>query len=431
MAMEPINLFGRELDRPAVARRMREITPKVELDAPYDDGWRELTATFGPIWNRKRLTIRYDPDYCSEPNWSRQLEGMRGYFSRFPETPRKVRALMLTHTFKFSLATDFRPDAARMDDPRVQALLAVAEVLDGVLITPSALLDARGRVLFGADGAAMEDPGARWPRVIYEVEVDAARAPAGAHSARAPVSADADEEHDPDPAATAPDAARVAVRALALAALADRAFLDDEPDRRSLSERHGGLVSWARKAGAEAEMEPEERAVLLAPPGTLEPGQQANATWRLEGLGVLLWALNRGDIPPHDQEAHAQTLFETAGVLRADAARELLAAPALRPRDEIAALRMRLFALNWRITEYHISRQVMDFARFAATAWFGPLDITGLPLVEGDLAIGGMRIDVTPPRELARTRSIVHERHLAANWLWEGPELYSRTDVST
>jgi hypothetical protein len=429
--MEPINVFGRELDRAAVARRMREMTPKMELDAPRDDGWRELKATFGPLWSRKRLTIRYDPDHCSEPNWSRQLEGMRGYFSRFPETPRKERALMLTHTFKFALATDFRPDAARMDDPRVQALLAVAEVLDCVLFTPSALLDARGRVLFGADGAAMEDPAAQWPRVIFEVKVDPARAPAGAHAARAFVSPEADEEDDPDPAATAPDAARVAIRALALAALADRAFLDDVPDRRSLAERHGALVSWAREAGAEAEMEPGEREVLLAPPGTLEPGQQANATWRLEGLCVLLWALGRGDIPPHDREAHAQTLFEAAGVLRADAARELLAAPALRPRDEIAALRMRLFALNWRITEYHIRRQAMDFARFAATAWFGPLDITGLPLVEGDLAIGAVRIDRASPRELARARSIVHERHLAANWLWEGPELYSETDVST
>ena len=43
-AMEPINMFGRELDRAAVARRMREITPNVELDAARDDGWHELTA---------------------------------------------------------------------------------------------------------------------------------------------------------------------------------------------------------------------------------------------------------------------------------------------------------------------------------------------------------------------------------------------------
>ena len=178
-------------------------------------------------------------------------------------------------------------------------------------------------------------------------------------------------------------------------------------------------------------MEEYEREVLLARPGALDPELQLYAQWRVEGLCVLLWALGRAELPPHDHEVDPQTLLAAAGVLNADAARDLLAAPALRPRDEIETLRKRLFALHWRVTEYRIRGTAIDFAHFAATAWFGPLDITGLPLVEGDLAIGGKRIDRAPHQAFGRVQSIVHERHLAANWLWEGPELYSDTDVST
>ena len=73
----------------------------------------------------------------------------------------------------------------------------------------------------------------------------------------------------------------------------------------------------------------------------------------------------------------------------------------------------------------------MDFARFARTCWFGPLDLGGVPLVEGDLAIKGERIDRAPPGAFSSAHSAAQERHQAANWLWEGPERYSDASVAT
>lgn len=415
--MEPISLFGRELDRAAVAGRMRQLAASVALDPPHDDAWRTLTATFGRLWGKKTLTLTYDPAHCSEPEWPRQMDGMRGYFSRFPDTPAKQKAMMLTHTFGFVLGTAMTPDARSRDDPRFHALLAVAELLDGVLFTPSALLDARGRVLFSAHGAAVEDPAAQWPRVIFRVKVPAAGPPG--------------PEEEAAVGETAPGAGRVAVRALALAALTLRGMMDGDGSRVATTESHERLVRWAREVGAEAEMEPEEREVLLAPPGRLPRQVQVNAIWRLEGLGVLMWALGRFELPPHDRVVDSQALWQAAGMMDADAARALLAAPALHPRDEIAALRKRLLALHWRLREYGIRRRVMDFAGWAATAWFGPFDLTGIPLAGGDLAIGGVRIDRAPQDGFNTVQSIARERHLAANWLWEGPELYSMADEST
>jgi hypothetical protein len=73
----------------------------------------------------------------------------------------------------------------------------------------------------------------------------------------------------------------------------------------------------------------------------------------------------------------------------------------------------------------------MDFAEFARTCWFGPLDITAFNLVEGDLTIRGVPIDQVDPGLFGAVHSAAMERHQAVNWLYEGPGLYSLADVST
>ncbi|MBY0458304.1 MAG: hypothetical protein K2V38_13265, partial [Gemmataceae bacterium] len=141
MAQEPINIFSRLADPAGVVRLLRERAPKAAVDGP-DDDWREATATFGKGKKKTTLTFRNDPEYYSEPGWSQQMAGMRGYFSRFPDSPRKERALMLTTTFAFSLAAIFEPDFDPEGDPRLSLLFEVTELLDGVLFTPSSLRDA-------------------------------------------------------------------------------------------------------------------------------------------------------------------------------------------------------------------------------------------------------------------------------------------------
>jgi hypothetical protein len=163
----------------------------------------------------------------------------------------------------------------------------------------------------------------------------------------------------------------------------------------------------------------------------LDERDQVNSTWRLEGLVVLAWALRRFEMPPHDQLVELNPLWKSLGFLDAKAAKSLLAKPTLRPRQEISTLRNRLFALHWRLRNFHIKPEVMDFADFARTCWFGPLDVTGLPLIKGDLALRGHRLDRAPPDLLSSAHSAAQERHQAANWLWEGPERYSEASVAT
>ena len=99
----------------------------------------------------------------------------------------------------------------------------------------------------------------------------------------------------------------------------------------------------------------------------------------------------------------------------------------LRVDESLKALRdfVRSTALDFvRVTE-------TSFGDYDQTAWFSAEEVAKLPLVEGDLAIRGVRVDKASPDDFSIARSIAHERHLAANWLCEGPEKYSATDVST
>jgi hypothetical protein len=417
MTNEPINVFAREADPAGVARRLRELDPSVKLDGP-DDDWRTATVTFGRLWMKRRLTFIYDPAYHAEPSWSQQMNGMRGYFQRFPESPRKQMAVMIPTTFRYSLATRFEPEHASDSDPRLAAVMAVAEHLDGVIFTPSALRDARGRVLFGAGGEASEDADATWPRVVAQVNVSATD--------------EGDESEDDDePAPEPPSAERVARRALALAAVTARAMMEYEASSDGAPHWHRKLLGWVGEIGIGDELEPAERAVLDAPPGALDPQTHASSTWRLEGLAVLAWALGRFDLPRYDEQVEPNPLWESLGLLGVEEARALMASATLRPREEIGALRGRLFAVHWRLRDYSIRPQAMDFAEFARTCWFGPLDITGLALADGDVALQGERLDRADPEALTGTSSIAHERHLALNWLCEGPALYSDASVAT
>jgi hypothetical protein len=424
MAMEPITLFARLADPAGVARRLREVAPDVAIDGP-DENWRKAVVTFGKGRRKQTLTFNHDPDYYAEPGWSRQMDGMRGYFSRFPDSPSKSRVMALTTTFRFSLGAIFDPDFDPAGDPRLDILFAVAEGVDGVLFTPSGLRDAQGRILFSADGPDEEDPDAVWPRVVGQVSMTTG-AGAEMHERSRPRNSDEDEG-----AATAPSAARVARRALALTAVTVRAILEQDPKGKNTAAVYKELLAWVKATGIDDEFEPDEREVVHRRPGKLTDRQQIDSTWRLEGLVVLAWALGRFEVPPHDQLVDFNPLWQSLGWSEPEAAKAGLVAASLRPRAEIMALRNRLFALHWRLRNFRIRPEVMDFAEFARTCWFGPLDTTGLPLIDGDLGIGGERLDRADPGHRSTTHSAAQERHQAVNWLYEGPETYSEASVAT
>lgn len=423
MDSPPIMIFGRIDDLAVVAHALRELAPNVEIDGPDDDWETAVLQLEGAT-----LQFNFDPDYHAEPNWSTQMSGMRGYFSQFPETDRKERVMMLTTCLSLGIAAVAEPGFNWDGDPRLQVVSAIATVVDGVMFLPGCLLDAEGRVLFGAGGEDEEDPEAEWPRVAAQVSVEE---PFGAALHEISQQRQVDPVDDDDRAAEPPTAARVARRAMALGAVTLRGILERDADQPQAADTYRDMTDWLYGLDINVELEPDEWAIIQRPLGNLEQQLMINSVWRLEGLVVLAWSLGLFEIPPHDELAAPNPLWQSLFAFDVDGAKALLDGASLRPREEIREQRDRFFAVHWRLRNYHLTPKTMDFVEFARTAWFGPLDVSGLPIVEGDLAVQGERLDRADEEAMALSHSASKERHQAANWLWEGPLLYSEASVAT
>lgn len=237
-----------------------------------------------------------------------------------------------------------------------------------------------------------------------------------------------DDEDIPDPEPPLP--ARVARRALVLSALCCRSGIEDDADNPEAEAFRRDVLAWLEEVGASEEAEPEERAVLSAPLGTLTERQVIDCGWRAEGLGVLAWALGRCDLPSYQTTVSAPDVADTIDFMKPEAARMIDGAK-LRDSEQLETLAERLLALHWRLRQFSLNPEHMDFESFARTAYFGPLDVGGLDLVRGDLAVDGRPLMDVGESRWNECMSIARERQQAANWLCGQEVLYSDVTCDT
>jgi hypothetical protein len=226
-----------------------------------------------------------------------------------------------------------------------------------------------------------------------------------------------------------PDAARVLRRAWALAAIAERGFIEAgarSDDAGALD----ALRAWIDLSGTRTELEAEERSVIDRPLGTLHGQQIVDATWRSEGVAVLAWALGLAAMPAHDEQADAAELAAVLGFapLAPAAAPPVLG---LRPLDELERAERRLLAVHWRVRQLQVEPGPVDFVRFSQEAWFGGFDLFGIAVADRDLAVGGAPIVGADPDLVRITSSIAAERHQAIAWVCGDDPRYSAIDTST
>jgi hypothetical protein len=319
--------------------------------------------------------------------------------------------LRLIGTLRFALAVPQDDLDIDSDDERLSLLYTVCQHLDGVVFTPSSLRDAQGRVLIGAGGET--DPLAVLPQIP----------PVNIHNK---VIEDVEQETVP------PTPCRVAKRALALTAVAARATLEfDAPQLDDPETQRRRLIDWIESLDIGDEFEPEEWKVLQRPVGNIEQQDHLNAMWRVEGLAVLAWAIRRHELPPDDELVVPADLYQAMGIFDARTGHELLASAELRPADELSAMQTHLLMLHWRMRDYSIRPQPMDFVAFSKSCWIGSFDVGGFQIVKNDLAIGGAAINDADDDQRSMVNSLAMERHLAINWLMGYSDVYSETDTST
>lgn len=229
---------------------------------------------------------------------------------------------------------------------------------------------------------------------------------------------------DPQP----PPAGRVARRSLVLCALACRGFVERDREQRGTAEFWSEARAWFASLGVDDELEGHERKVLDARLGSLQAQAAIDLGWLSEGMVVLGWALARVELPGITQACDPGCVATSLG-FRERPERTVLAAPSLRPHEDLQRTAATLLTAHWRLREFSRRPKALDFAAYVARCEWADLRLDELELVDGDLALDGTPLTACDARTRSHVTSIVRERHRAANWLLGDAPSWS--DVTT
>jgi hypothetical protein len=220
-----------------------------------------------------------------------------------------------------------------------------------------------------------------------------------------------------------PNASEVARRMLCLDMLqhrrqAEEAFLRSSTDAE-LGEHEQDLESmlaFLRQSGLWEFLSDEEIRAFETPLGEWNDSQFIEATWRMESLAVICWALSMiRNLPAFDEQIEVEILEE---VLDIEQWSEMVSNAVLRDRKEIEKARDMAALWDWRsqigTPPYEEDAREAEIAEQANAALERGLVST---LAQDDLIGFGRPYRDLDEDELEEMASIALERHHALNWL--------------
>jgi uncharacterized protein (TIGR03067 family) len=236
-----------------------------------------------------------------------------------------------------------------------------------------------------------------------------------------------------------PSAERVARRAMVLALMAYRASLDQLSGDAKYEALHAKLPAWIDRLKLGDELEKEEHDFLRAPLGKANPKTRTDASWRTEGLAVLSWALQRQELPAHDQLAGSKKFVESTGFtedrlagLDTAAAEKLIREAKFRPEAELNRMQTRITIIHWRLRQQRLGPGPMDYLGYLkAHPSFKKAWLENLPLANGELVIANKAIADADKETVRQCESIAQERQIAVYWLAGDRAVYSKIDPAT
>jgi len=295
----------------------------------------------------------------------------------------------------------------------IEAMTLLARLIDGVFVIPAGFLDCESREILTAAG--MCNPKAHLP-VIPDF-------PAGVEDDYSP---DEAFEGTFDP----PIARRVAERMYTMLTVAYRGVLDINQERPERQVRLTQLGDWFWTLEVGHELEEYERYILDQPLGAITREQAQQLSQQFESVVVLAWSLGLVELPRHDEFVQAKKLADLLGLLREDT-RFVIDSAELRSELDLRAAADQMMAVHWRLREFELSPRPVDFAGMCRDSWFGSIDLSSLPIIEGDLAIAGQPITRADPATRNRAQIAIQHRHRAINWVCGHHPVFSKVDIST
>jgi len=227
-----------------------------------------------------------------------------------------------------------------------------------------------------------------------------------------------------------PSPERVASRAIVLSAVACRGLIEKDVSDPKAEDLRQRVYSWIREIGVNDEAEEHERALLSTPLGSLARKDTIDASWKAEGMVVLGWALGLLALPAYDRDCDPSDSANRLGFLEQRSATPLQK-PHLRSAADIEHWADVYLTIHWRLRQYSLKPEAIDFESYVESCSWGPLSLEEVQLIDGDLAIGGSRVDRVPEPMCRQVLSIAQERHQAFNWLIGDEPIYSQVTTDT
>ena len=114
---------------------------------------------------------------------------------------------------------------------------------------------------------------------------------------------------------TPPDAARVAARAVAFAAVTTRGLIEANYNgERKAKDIWRQLCEWVDHVGIVGELEQGEDLLIRTAIGQLDRQAVVDAKWRCEAMVVLAWCLGRLPLPRYDEQYGSLQVAEALGL---------------------------------------------------------------------------------------------------------------------
>jgi hypothetical protein len=236
-----------------------------------------------------------------------------------------------------------------------------------------------------------------------------------------------------------PSAERVARRAMVLSLMAYRASLEQFAGEARYEALRRRLAEWVKHLDLTGELEKDESGFLRVPLGQADEQMRQDASWRVEGLAVLAWALKRLELPLYDDQVNARDAMISIGfseqlldTMDTAATLTCLRKARLRPAAEIDAYATHATLVNWRLRQFNLDGKRMKFGAYLRShqsfkeSWLG-----GLHFVAGDLALGSNSLGKAPAEHVAAFTSTAQERQEAAYWLQGEDPIYSHVAAPT
>jgi hypothetical protein len=241
-----------------------------------------------------------------------------------------------------------------------------------------------------------------------------------------------------------PGVEAVARRTIGLARFTQRAQLEMAATQagnpgvhEKVTDMMAPFIASAGTPGQRELLSLQEQWLFDQPAGSWPAQDILEALWRVEALGVLLWALSLlREIPAYD---HFFDVVEVQSRLRdLSTPGELILKATLRPQPEIEAARRLAELWHWRAAIVGIKAEdanlplgltFKDLAGFNASAAHERGEIG--PPIDGDFPAAGKAYADLGPEELTFMTGVATQRHFALNWLCGFGRTWDETTTET